>query len=326
MAPPHNESAEGAGPRRRWPWILLTLLVFLAGLSAWAIKPLPTWARDKAGVELSRVLERPVTLAQLELGLFPPRVEIKGFRVLEKQGARPSFSFDSLTTEIDWASVSKKYPIIKSLKITKPEIALTRYADGQTSVDDLIKKFIERPRSDKVAQFSIANIELEQGAVLLQDDTVKSKHGISELSLKLPFVSSLVVDQEVWVKPALKFKLDERLIEAQAESLPFDGTHRSRLKVNIEPFELAPWLAYWPKTALVAPLKARLQSAFSIDFAQTGKTQLLIAGSVKLADMALKQALTTVVFDRMDVQAEHWSWMPSSCARLSASLRPRELL
>ena len=212
------------------------------------------------------------------------------------------------------------------MKITKPEIALTRYADGQTSVDDLIKKFIERPRSDKVAQFSIANIELEQGAVLLQDDTVKSKHGISELSLKLPFVSSLVVDQEVWVKPALKFKLDERLIEAQAESLPFDGTHRSRLKVNIEPFELAPWLAYWPKTALVAPLKARLQSAFSIDFAQTGKTQLLIAGSVKLADMALKQALTTVVFDRMDVQAEHWSWMPSSCARLSASLRPGELL
>jgi Domain of Unknown Function (DUF748) len=304
VAPPHNEAAGSSGRPRRWPWILLAILVLLVALSTWAVKQLPTWMRDKAGEELSRVLERPVSLEQLELGLFPPRAQIKGFRVLEKQGSRASFSFASLSTEIDWASVSKKYPIIKSLKITKPELALTRYADGQTSVDDLIKKFNDRPKSDKLAQFSIANIELERGAVQLEDDTVKSRHGISELNVKLPFLSSLVVDQEVWVKPALRFKLDDRLIEAQAESLPFDGTHRSRLKVNIEPFELAPWLAYWPKTAVVAPQKARLQSALNIDFAQTGKTQLLIAGSLKLVDVALKQALTTVVFDRMDIQAE----------------------
>jgi Domain of Unknown Function (DUF748) len=304
VAPPHKELSEGSGRRRRWPWILLVVLVLLVALTAWAVRQLPTWLRDKASTELSRVLERPVSLAEVELGLNPLRAHIKGFKILEKQGSRASFSVESLSTEVDWASVSKKYPIIKSLKIVKPEMALTRYADGQTSVDDLIKKFVERPKGDTLPQFSIANIELEQGAISLQDDTVKSLHGLTELNAKLPFLSSLAVDQEVWVKPALSLKLDGRLIEAQAESLPFEGSHRSRLKVNIEPFELAPWLVYWPKTAVVAPLKARLQSLLSIDFTQTGKTQLLIAGSVKLADVALKQAVTTVVFERMDIQAQ----------------------
>ncbi len=42
---------------RRWPGIFLTLLVLLAALSAWPIKQLPTWMRDKADVELSRFME-----------------------------------------------------------------------------------------------------------------------------------------------------------------------------------------------------------------------------------------------------------------------------
>jgi hypothetical protein len=290
--------------KRHWLWILLSLFLFICALAIWAATQLPTWVRDKAIGEISRLADRPVTLASIDFGLWPLRLQVNNFRLMERQGATATFALDSLSAEFDWTSITKKYPIVNSVKIVKPVISLTRYANEKTSVDDLIEKFQNRPKSDGLPQFSVANIELDGGAIYAQDQTVNSQHSVTELQTKIPFLSSLAVDQKVWVKPELSFKLDNKLVQAQAESLPFDGTHTSRLNLTVEPFELAPWFVYWPKTAVVAPKKAQIETKLTIDFAQEAKTKLAIKGMMKLTGAEVQQALKTSVFQKMDVQVQ----------------------
>jgi hypothetical protein len=93
-------------------------------------------------------------------------------------------------------------------------------------------------------------------------------------------------------------------VKAQAESLPFDGTHISRLNLRIEPIELAPWLVYWPKTAVVVPRKAQIETVLNIDFSQEAKTKLTINGMLKVKGVEVQQALKTSVFEKMDVQIQ----------------------
>ena len=286
---------------KRWPAIIFTLLLVLGVAAAWALSQLPTWVRDKAVKELTFLTGRTVAIGKIELGLFPPGVTISDFKVLDDKGSIATFSLARLSTEIAWQSIAERYPIVKSLRIEKPEINLTRFADGKTSADDLIERFQNRPKSDELPKFSVANIAIESGAVRVNDELVKSSHSVTELNVQLPFISSLPVNQKVWIKPALSLKLDDRKIEGLAESLPFDGSHKSRLTLAIEPFELAPWLAYWPKTAVMAPKEARLQSKLAIDFEQGTKTSLLIKGQVEVENIKLRQAITTAVFEKLEI-------------------------
>jgi uncharacterized protein involved in outer membrane biogenesis len=182
--------------------VFVSILFLLIAIAVWAFTQLPTWAKDKASVELSKLLERPVTQASVDFGLWPLRVNVSDFRVMEKQRPTATFALARLSAELDWASVTKKYPIVNSVKIINPVISLTRYADEKTSVDDLIDKIQNRPKSDSLPNFSIANVELDGGAIYVEDQTVKTKHSVTELQAKIPFVSSLAVDQKVWVKPA----------------------------------------------------------------------------------------------------------------------------
>jgi hypothetical protein len=296
-----NTSAPRA---RRWPRIVLAALVVIALAVAWAINQLPHWARDKASTELSKLLDRPVSMASVDFGLWPLRAEVKDFKILEKQGSDATFAVASLSTELDWASVKQQYPIVKSVKVLNPKLSLVKISADKTNVDDLIDKYNNRPKSEGLPKFSVANIEIDGGAVHAEDRTVKSKHSLTALQAKIPFISSLPIDQKVWIKPELSFKLDDRLVKAQAESLPFDGTYTSRLNLRIEPFELAPWLVYWPKTAVVAPIKALLEASVNIDFSQEAKTKLVIKGSLKINDAQVRQALRTSVFENMDIQVQ----------------------
>ena len=288
---------------KKSPWlsIFIALFAILAGVVIWATLKVPTWARDKAAVELTSLLGRTVTVGQVDIGLFPLRATVSNFNVLQANGSGSTLVLESLAAQIDWRSFTAGHPIVSSVSIVKPEINLTRFADGKTSVDDLIEKFEKRPKSDKLAEFSVANITLQGGAIRVTDDSVKSTHAVTELNAQLPFISSLPVNQKIWIKPELSFKLDGKSIVGEAQSLPFDGSRKSRLNIIIDPFELEPWLAYWPKTAVIAPKAARLQSKLAIDFEQSSKNSLLIKGQIEVEKIGLHQAIPTKVFEKLDV-------------------------
>ena len=288
-------------PKRRWPLFVLAVVALLGGAALWAASQLPTWIRDKAAKELTTVTGRTVLIGKVELGLFPLRAAVSDVTVKEATGSLATLSLGRLSTELSWQSLTQRYPIVNSLKIEKPEINLTRFASGKTSVDDLIEKFQNRPKSEGTVEFSIANIAIESGAVRVNDEMVKSSHRVTQLNAQVPFVSSLPVNQKVWIKPALSFKLDDKTVEGQGESLPFDKSYKSRLTLSLEPFELAPWLAYWPKTAAIAPQQARLQSKLAIDFEQGSKTNLLIKGQIEVENIKLIQAIPTSIFEKLDI-------------------------
>jgi Domain of Unknown Function (DUF748) len=311
---------------RRWPWMFLSTAVAFAVVATWVVIQSPTWVREKVTAELGKLLERQVTLAEVNFGLWPLRAGLRDLKVLDKQGLAVTFSVISLQAEFDWASVTKKYPIVNHVKVVSPVISVTRFEDQSTSIDDLIQKFQNRPKSDDVPNFSIANIEVDGGAVYANDQTVKTNHSVTELKTKVPFVSSLAVDQKVWVKPALSFKLDDKLVEAQAESLPFARTHTSRLNLRIESIELAPWLVYWPKTAVVVPRKAQIETVLNIDFSQEAKSQLVIKGMLKVKEAEVQQALKTSVFEKMGVQIKSMAIESFELQPLDKKFRTSDIL
>ncbi len=294
--------AVGRRPRRRL-WTVLGGFALAIGLGAtWAVLKLPDWLREQGQTQLSQLLGRPVSIERVELGLFPIRARVQGLRIMEADGSAPGFSLGELSTQVDAGSLIKRHPVINELKIVKPELHLVRFADGRTNIDDVVRKLQARPKSDGVPPFYIANVELSQGAIRVDDRVAGARHAIEELQLDLPFLSSLPADQQVWVKPALRLKLDGHPIVARGETLPFEGSNKSRLSLEIADLDLAPWLVYWPRTVAVVPTRGRLSTRLQVDFEQGAQTRLVVDGTLALREAGLQQNAPSEALERLDLQ------------------------
>jgi uncharacterized protein involved in outer membrane biogenesis len=278
---------------RRLARIGAALAIALALFAAFGYLAVPPLAKAKLQDQLSAELGRPVTVGRVAFDPFLLKGVIEGFEVGGRGGEPQALSFSRLEADASWASLWRLAPVVDSLKLDGLHLRLTRDAQGRYNVQDLVEKWLARPSEPDAppARFAVANIELAGGRVDFDDAVESVSHRVTDLVIRLPFVSSLPVHQEIQVEPKIAARVNGADFEISGRSRPFADSRETRLELEVEALDLRPYAVYLPLDLPLRIESLRFAGRATVDFVQPVGTapRLRIAADAILSDVDLRE-------------------------------------
>ena len=153
---------------------------------------------------------------------------------------------DTLDVEVSPATIWRRAPVLDAIRVTRPTIELGRNADGTYDIQDLIDAWF-KPSTDPTPLFSLNNIEIDGGALSLDDRMRKNKVALSNLAVGIPFLSSLPHEAEIRVNPRLEGVLEgAHFMLKGTASTPFADRKEATLDVDFDALSLLEIAQYVP--------------------------------------------------------------------------------
>jgi hypothetical protein len=276
-------------------------LAATAGLFVfWAVSGfliLPRVLRPVVERKLEERLHRPATLRGLSLNPFTLSATLEGLDVKEKGGSGPFFSFESLSLNLEAASIIRGGPVIRTITLTKPAVMLVRHENGTYNVQDLLDEAsTPKPgppgKDEAPLRFSLNNIRVEGGSVDFDDRPKGTTHTVRDVRIGIPFLSNIPSKVEITTQPVFEAKVNGAPISLQGTTKPFSETRETALDLNLADVDLPFYLAYVPGDLPAKLTSARLDAKLTISFRQPLKAPptLVISGSSALRRLALEYA------------------------------------
>ena len=269
------DAPENTRPHRP-PRLLRAAAIALAGLLllwllAWLA--LPPLLKSLVETQASQALGRPVTLERVSVRPWAMDLAIERLRIGAAPGApsaEPLLEVARLRADLDAASLWRLAPVVSALEIEAPALRLTRTAEGRYDIDDLIARLAAPSPAPQPehgpARFALHNLRLSGGSVHFDDRPTGRIHQLGELTLTLPFLSTLPSQVEIEVAPRLAFVLDGARFDSQAQGRPFAPHRRTQASFSLPQLDLAPWLGHWPAALPVRLLRGRIGTELKLDF------------------------------------------------------------
>jgi hypothetical protein len=306
-----------------WPgalasWSRLRLrrsLIWLAGaLVAFAVLGflvLPVLVRPALQSKLSTALDRKVTIARLQINPFALSATLHDVSVGERGDGPPVLSLAEVYINGEIASLFRWAPVLSALKITQPALRLVRNADKTYNFSDLIDRALAGPAGPP-PRFSVSNIEIIDGRISFDDRPEHRQHEVTQLTLGIPFLSSLPTQTEIRVEPTFSARVNGQPVAIRGETRPFKDTHETVLHWNFGGLPLPTYIDYVPTALPVKVVSGTVGAEANISFIARGKDppQLALDGTFRLGDLALTERSgakllrvpsLTVAIDRLDV-------------------------
>ena len=281
------------GGRLRWlKRTALGLVIFVVLFALAGFFLVPVIAKSKLQEILSAELNRPVTIERIEVNPFLPNARLSGLKVTEPGGGTTALSFARLEIDGSWRSITQRAPILAGVRLVDPYLKVVRLANGRYSFQDLIDKSAAKPPSnDPTPRFAVANIELVNGTIEFDDQPKKAVHNVTGIAIKVPFISSLPVDQQVNVEPKVAASINGTQFAADGTTHPFSLTRESVLHVDIGTTDIKRYLEYLPVALPVKIESARLAATAKIEFAQPPDAQptITVRGQAKVSDLDVRE-------------------------------------
>ncbi len=291
--------------RLGWTGLVVAGLVGLAWLGV------PPLLKSQVEQRASVALGRPVQVGRIDFKPWTLALTAEQLTVGAAPGSastEPLLKIAKLHADADLRSLVNLAPVLTALEIDQPEVRLTRTAEGHYDIDDLIARFStptpEKPES-KPAQFALYNVQLRGGHVVFDDQPLQRQHVLKDLTLAVPFLSNLPSQIDIEVTPRLAFNLDGTAFDSAAKAKPFTATRATEAQFKLAPFDLAPWLGYWPEALPVKLQRGRLETdlALHFDTPATGTPHLRLTGTFGARDLALtdRAGAALVGWEALDV-------------------------
>lgn len=195
--------------------------------------------------QASAELHRPVTVDRVRINPYALSVTIEGLKILDREGGQPDLSVASIYANAELMSIWRGAPVIGALRIEKPQLRLVRLSANKYNVSDVIDAFLAKP-AGPTPRFALFNIEVVGGEVHFDDRVVDEKHVVSEIALRLPFISSLPAFVKTEVDPAFSALIDGAPLSLKGSTRPFDESLESEFALEIDRFNLAKLNDYLP--------------------------------------------------------------------------------
>jgi len=294
-AAPAAQTGDAAGRRRRWLRVLLVVLAVVGVYALLGFVVAPRVAQGQLVERLAAELGRPVAIGRIEFNPFTLVLRVHDFSVSEPAGGGDGefAGFARLEADASWRSLYRLAPVLSSVSLHQPRLHLARDAAGRYSIQDLVDKWAARPPAEPgpTPRFSVANIVVDDGRFAFDDGKLGVRQEVSALALQLPFVSSMPVDETVWVEPKLAASINGAPFELTGKSLPFSPTHDSTVDIDLEGIDLTRFVGYSPLPLPVQLQAGRLDTALKIAFSQPAGSAptVAVSGSAKLASLDLRQ-------------------------------------
>ena len=257
---------------------------------------LPPILKSVAVDRLSELLHRQVRVEKVRINPYELTLEIEGVRIDEADGNTAFASFDRLFANLQASSLFRGGVVLREIRLENPKIRIVRQADRRYNVSDLVDEFMGQPKSEgPTPVFSLNNIQLTGGVVEFDDALVGEKHLIDDITLALPFVSSMAYATESFVEPLFSARINGAPLSIKGKSKPFAKSLESEVAIDLNSVELAKYFDYLPAglgyRLPIALSSGSIDTRLTLSFLQAeGKTPTLkLAGSATLHDLALKE-------------------------------------
>ncbi len=273
--------------------VIVALIVLLVALSyLW----LPGYAKSQLEIRLSEMLQRPVSVASIEIK--PHRLEliVHGFRVGEKvDSSTPDealFAFNRLYVDLSIESLKRRAPIITAITLTDPKLRLVRQAENQLNISDLLKQFSQPSdeKDDQGTQFSISNITIQGGHFEFDDQYMNADHQITEINLGIPIIANFDSALTSWIEPHFSAKINGALLLLDGKLRPFSENQEATLALKLSEFDLTQFDQYAPLPRGISLLSGHFNSDLLLTFTQASDKapDITLTGNATFQGLSLK--------------------------------------
>ena len=269
---------------------IVLAFVFIGVLGFFALPPL---VKSVLLDQLSQTLHRPVAVDRVRINPYALSVELEGVSIGEREGGEQFAGFDSLYFNLEASSLFRLGPVISEVRLVNPKLKVVRVSASRYNFSDLLEEFMARPSNDDpVAAFSVNNIQLTGGVVEFDDRPLAEKHTVSDITLTLPFVSSMAYAVESFVEPVLAAKIDGAPLLVKGRSKPFANSLESEVAIDLDDLQLAQYVDYLPFELPIKVLSGALDSTLNLTFRQEKDrpSTLVLAGSAAIKQLAVKDS------------------------------------
>ncbi len=251
-------------------------LVAVVGVAGFLVAP--PLVKSLAESKLSEALHRPVTIEGLSINPYALSAEVRGFRMLEREGGATAVSFATLYANVEAESLFRGGIVVEELKLVEPALSVVHLEGQRYNWSDVIEEILNKPDDGSKSSFAIHNIRIEKGRIDFDDRPVGKKHVISDLDLGVPFVSNLPSQVETFVEPLLVMKVNNTPFDIHGKARPFSAARESVVHLKFDGFDLTRYVDYLPGEKTFRLPGARLSSDLELTFAQpAGKAPDLTA-------------------------------------------------
>ncbi|MDV6348792.1 DUF748 domain-containing protein [Nitrosomonas sp. Is35] len=277
------------------------IAILIAALAALGTYWLPGYAKSQLEIRLSEILQRPVTVAAIELKPRTLELNIQGFRIGEKVDSAEAnaalFSFNTLHIGLSLESLKQRAAVVSSITLTEPQLRLVRKSEDQLNISDLLERFNQPAEQEDTENktaipFSISNIAIQGGHVEFIDQHENAEHSISEINFGIPIVANTGGTENDWIAPHFSAKINGALLSLDGKLRPFAAAQEATLTFKLDNADLTRFDRYVTLPEGIRLLSGFYDSNLNLSFTQeTGKEpQIEVTGATSLRQLTLKNS------------------------------------
>lgn len=226
-------------------WTLVTLLV----LAAISWQALPYVVRKIAIEQTQEKLGRKLEIGTLAFNPFRLALSAADITLYEADGKSAFFTAKSLLVDASSLSLLRLAPVVDEIRLGTPQLHVVRVdADGigHYNFSDILERLAALPKSEGQSQFSLANVQLQDGALRFDDKVTGKTIEIASLQLGLPFISNLPGNIDSFVQPQLSAVINGTPLHLKGRSKPFTASRESAFAIDIDKLDLVSYLPFVP--------------------------------------------------------------------------------
>ncbi|WP_175952647.1 DUF748 domain-containing protein [Burkholderia sp. BCC0405] len=289
----------GVARSRRARRIGIGLLIFLVLFGLLGFFAAPPLIRHIAEQQLSKQLDRPATIQRIALNPYTLNLEADGIHLGDKGGQGDFIDIAKLVVRPSWSSLFRGAPIVNEVRLDSPRFHIVRYDAQRFNFTDLIEKFSTpspKPES-KPTQFSVSNIQVNNGRIDFDDRLLNEKHVVDNWTLGIPYIATLASKTDIFVEPKLRARFDGSPIAIDGKTKPFAQSRESEIALKFDGLDVPKLISYVPAKLPVAVTSGLLSSDLKIDFVMSGETPALrVSGTVDLNDAKVTDHASAPLF------------------------------
>lgn len=280
-------------------WLRRLAVALAAVLLLWGLAwlALPPWLKSQLETRLGEQLGRQVSLGRIEFKPWSLELTLHDFKIAQAGAgagaapgeALPQLSVKRLYIDAELQSLLKWAPVVDAITLEAPQLRLRHLGGGRYDVDDVLARLTAEPAtpaSDPL-RFALYNLVLADGAIDFTDAPQQKTHQLSQLQIKLPFLSNLATQRDVVVVPQLAFALNGSHFDSAAQSTPFAESHKTALSLKVSKLDLAPYLGYQPASLPLRLASAVLDADLNLAFEKTSDASVRLDGQLQASQVKL---------------------------------------
>ncbi len=235
--------------RRRWlRRTVVTIVIILVIYALGGFFGVPYLLRRVLTNQVAGTIHRPTTVGKIAFNPFSLRLDLDRLHISDRDPQLPFVDLRHLRVKLSWSSLWHLAPVIDQLSVATPVIHVVRTGDQTFNFSDLIERPQAQPTapSTKPPRFAIYNIQINNGAIYLDDRVLSQHHQVDQLQLGVPFVANLPSKVNIFVQPLLRMKVDGSPFRLDGKTKPFRRTQETVVDLSLHRLDLPRYVSYVP--------------------------------------------------------------------------------